>query len=661
MAKTTANDIQEPSLTPRIVIIGAGIAGLSAARVLHQSGFHDVQVLEALDRVGGRINTVTCEKGIIDMGAQFIHGHKGNVIYDIAQANDLVLLPSDEYDSASSDSEGRERHPTGEEDSKGRLFASYSEQGLFFTSKGDNISRKLVQELMRVFDKISENGDLFYERYVEKRKMWKKEDGNMSLDGDPGSEESYLSYGEFIDKCFNEYMETCNDSPYMEQIKQAFNKYVFYLECIDNGCKSLYNLSLEGWGKFPDLEGSYDTEVKQGFSSVLNIYLNDIPADIIRLSKPVACVQWKHCGDALEAANDSSQSKNPTPDAVDVNPNKIEKGFNANQNTKAKQPKLDGGDASPNPRTEEQNSNTLGSKKLADGDAKLNPRFGKPRAVIWCDDGTSYEADHVIVTSSLGFLKSNHLTFFQPRLPATRQLVIEHAGFGTVNKVFLVWNQPFWSKDDGFTGYQFLWLDNIPVHVPSAKSQLKTSAGLNWYDNFVGFDTVRDHPNALLGWFCGEHAELMELVPEEEVRDVCTDLLTLFLNRHIPKPKQIIRQLVAYNLKLVETNQVSGSLSIVAPSGIELSPPVSAKTLITRGSTPSCSWHWYIMRTTNSSGQMWVVPEPRLTPRFTTSPNSKKWLKMEPLASLLQILFLMTTMMCHTSSSLMTRLAYGST
>ncbi|XP_041369864.1 peroxisomal N(1)-acetyl-spermine/spermidine oxidase-like [Gigantopelta aegis] len=482
MAKTTANDIQKPSLTPRIVIIGAGIASLSAARVLHQSGFHDVQVLEALDRVGGRINTVTCEKGIIDMGAQFIHGHKDNIIYNIAQANDLVLLPSDEYYSVSSDSEGRERHPPGKEDSKGRLSASYSEQGLFFTSNGDNISSKLVQELMRVFDKISENGDLFYERYVEKRKMLGKKDGNMSLDGDPGSEQSYLSYGEFIDKCFNDYMETCNDSPYMEQIKKAFNNYVFYLECIDCGCKSLYNLSLEGWGKYSVLEGSYNTEVKQGFSSVLNIYLNDIPSDIIHLSKPVACVQWKHCGDALEAANDSSQSKNPTSDAVDVNPNKSEEGFNANQNTKARKPKLDGGDACPNPRTEEQNSkgadlnsNTLGSKKLADGDAKLNPRFGKPRAVIRCDDGTSYEADHVIVTSSLGFLKSNHLTFFQPRLPATRQSVIEHAGFGTVNKVFLVWNQPFWSKDDGFTGYQFLWLDNIPVHVPSAKSQLRTS------------------------------------------------------------------------------------------------------------------------------------------------------------------------------------------
>ena len=57
------------------VIIGAGAAGLSAARDLAKAG-HTVLILEARDRLGGRIWT---RHGIdtalpIELGAEFIHG-----------------------------------------------------------------------------------------------------------------------------------------------------------------------------------------------------------------------------------------------------------------------------------------------------------------------------------------------------------------------------------------------------------------------------------------------------------------------------------------------------------------------------------------------------------------------------------------------------------
>jgi monoamine oxidase len=57
----------------RIAVIGAGIAGLSAARSLKAAGF-DVVVVEARDRIGGRIHTVSDKKWPfpIELGPSFV-------------------------------------------------------------------------------------------------------------------------------------------------------------------------------------------------------------------------------------------------------------------------------------------------------------------------------------------------------------------------------------------------------------------------------------------------------------------------------------------------------------------------------------------------------------------------------------------------------------
>src|SRR5438067_2032201 len=55
-----------------VCVVGAGYAGLTAARRLSQGG-RSVTVLEARDRVGGRVWTRSSESGVpIDLGATFI-------------------------------------------------------------------------------------------------------------------------------------------------------------------------------------------------------------------------------------------------------------------------------------------------------------------------------------------------------------------------------------------------------------------------------------------------------------------------------------------------------------------------------------------------------------------------------------------------------------
>ena len=63
------------SIDAKVLVIGAGAAGLSAARALHDKGI-DVTVLEARDRIGGRVWTIHDPAALvpIELGAEFIHG-----------------------------------------------------------------------------------------------------------------------------------------------------------------------------------------------------------------------------------------------------------------------------------------------------------------------------------------------------------------------------------------------------------------------------------------------------------------------------------------------------------------------------------------------------------------------------------------------------------
>ena len=68
----------------RIVVIGAGLAGLTAAHELQRQG-HEVVVLEARQRVGGRIWTSRqWADAPLDFGATWIHGVRGNPLTTLA-------------------------------------------------------------------------------------------------------------------------------------------------------------------------------------------------------------------------------------------------------------------------------------------------------------------------------------------------------------------------------------------------------------------------------------------------------------------------------------------------------------------------------------------------------------------------------------------------
>jgi len=66
-------DGEEAKGKPKVLVIGGGISGLAAASTLSKR--FSVKVLEARDRLGGRIWTTTFAGGsAVDIGASWIHG-----------------------------------------------------------------------------------------------------------------------------------------------------------------------------------------------------------------------------------------------------------------------------------------------------------------------------------------------------------------------------------------------------------------------------------------------------------------------------------------------------------------------------------------------------------------------------------------------------------
>ncbi|RLN38047.1 hypothetical protein BBJ28_00001081 [Nothophytophthora sp. Chile5] len=87
--------IMPGSSSHRVVVVGAGVAGVSAANALLASGefgVHDVCVLEAQSRIGGRVHTRAISDEVsLDVGAAWIHGTEGNPFIELAHKFGIVV------------------------------------------------------------------------------------------------------------------------------------------------------------------------------------------------------------------------------------------------------------------------------------------------------------------------------------------------------------------------------------------------------------------------------------------------------------------------------------------------------------------------------------------------------------------------------------------
>ena len=92
-AQTGNRNATETSFDADVLVIGAGMAGLTTARTLAEAGLR-VLVLEAQNRVGGRILTERIGDEVIELGAEFVHGRPPELLALIEEAG-LTLTERD--------------------------------------------------------------------------------------------------------------------------------------------------------------------------------------------------------------------------------------------------------------------------------------------------------------------------------------------------------------------------------------------------------------------------------------------------------------------------------------------------------------------------------------------------------------------------------------
>ena len=154
-------------------------------------------------------------------------------------------------------------------------------------------------------------------------------------------------------------------------------------------------------------------------------------------------------------------------------------------------------------------------------------------ARILCDDGEILEANQIVLTAPLGILKNDTIAF-APALPPWKTAPIKRLGFGTLNKVILVYEKPFWNVDQDMFG-----LLREP-EVPDSLDQEDYVSNRGRFYLFWNCIKTSGLP-VLIALMAGDAAHQAETDSDETlVASVTQELARMFKQAVLPKPTETI-------------------------------------------------------------------------------------------------------------------------
>lgn len=243
-AASTSESTEEGSEYNEVLIIGAGLAGLATAKHLVKNGLQDLRILEARNRVGGRVLSVQIGHTKAELGATWIHGVLGNPLYEIAATQNLLDATTIQ---------------------KPQNVAATTESGR-------RLPLSILQEV--------------YEAYFW---FFKRCEEYFLCKNQPP--EGVSSVGQHIELEISIYLQRF--SPHQRRVRRQVFNYLLSRECCITGASSLLDVGLAGIGSYAELPGG-NVRLPHGYASVLGPLLAAIPDDAVLKGQPVRRIYWKY-------------------------------------------------------------------------------------------------------------------------------------------------------------------------------------------------------------------------------------------------------------------------------------------------------------------------------------------------------------------------------
>ncbi|XP_037793525.1 spermine oxidase-like [Penaeus monodon] len=143
------------------------------------------------------------------------------------------------------------------------------------------------------------------------------------------------------------------------------------------------------------------------------------------------------------------------------------------------------------------------------------------RVLVVTQDGTSYLANHVIVTASIGHLKERHDKIFTPALKSGYRSAMAVTKLGLADKVQLGWESPWWGNAP--LDLSVIFTENMPGEM-------------SWLQGIMEFMTIHQQPNMLQAFVPGNYARQMEALSEETVKQHLVTHLATVTSQTVPAP-----------------------------------------------------------------------------------------------------------------------------
>ena len=399
-----------------VVVVGAGIAGIAAARTVGSDERFNVKILEASNRIGGRICSRVIDGVAVELGATYIHGTTDNVIYDLCKQYGLVAGNGDTDD---------------EDDTIVAMSAS-------FLSNGELLPNEIVFLCWGKFSEVSNDMDI----------------GVNAV--------TWASIYEDMYACLaSEYPKRLGSDPATRDVlktpySNSLFEYFLNQQSLYEGNEYCKGITVQS--DYIKLDGIPDATCSNGhtYESLVTKLAEDLPKDTIVYGREVV------------------------------------------------------------------NINTENDPIL-----------------IKCRNGEHFEADHVIITVSLGVLKrrcldenllSNECSLFTPALPIEKEEAIRRLGFGQVGKIVLQFDREI-STEHKFESLMMMWL-------PEDKNDPVIQEKFSWG---VGLFSIDQVPNSNLyeTWMHGSTVARIESADKEEIKEGISYILEKFLKHPVPKPVDV--------------------------------------------------------------------------------------------------------------------------